>query len=90
MQNNSKNIESEIITMTLMKLIGTTNNAMRMYEGKFCTVTQNKTTKQLCIAIINTATTITTSPCIEKTELGNLIVGRTENSSYFFEKIAEI
>lgn len=76
--------------MTLMKLIGTTNNAMRPYEGKFCTVTQNKTTKQLRIAIINTATTITTSPCIEKKELGNLIVGRTENSSYFFEKIAEI
>ena len=76
--------------MTLFRLIATTNEAIKPYEGKFCTVKQNKITNQLCIAIVNTATTITTSPCIEKTEHGNLTVGRTENSAYFFERIAEV
>ena len=76
--------------MTLYKLIGTTNESIRPYEGKFCVVTHKENTKQLRIDIVNTNTSITTSPLVEKAEYGNLIVGRTENSSYFFEKIAEI
>ena len=76
--------------MTLFKLVGTTNEAIRPYEGKYCMITQNRATKQLRIDIFNSAVSITTSPCVDKMELGNLVVGRTENSAYFFEKVCEM
>lgn len=72
--------------MKLFKLIGTTNDAIRPYEGKACVVTENNRTNKLRINVINVCE-ITTSPMIAKEEIGDLIVARTENSAYFFERI---